>query len=198
MTFTRIKDTLFRDRILALLVLAAMALHTWLKYRWGTVPELLWGCNVASFVIILGLWFRVPRLVGMGLLWHLCVGEPGYLYGVLQTGHTHWVSVVVHSLPTIAAFLSLHRTGLPRSSPYLAFLMFVALVPISHHLTPPNLNVNMTHQRLWILQKHFPGNWDYRLVFSAIMLSILLMGDWLFSRWLKRPHDRIPAPAIPV
>lgn len=187
MVTIRSRETLLRDGTLALVVLSAMTLHTWLKFRWGTMPELLWGCNVASFVIILGLGFRMPRLVGAGFLWHLCVGEPGYIYGVIQTGHTHWVSVLVHSLPTLAAFLSLRRSGLPRSSPYLAFLMFVALVPISHYLTPANLNINMAHQRLWILQQHFRGNWDYRIVFSAIMLTILLLGDWGFSRFLKRP-----------
>jgi len=169
-----------------MLVLAAMALHTYLKYRWGTVSELLWGCNVASFVIVLGLWFRAPRLVGAGFLWHIYVGEPGYVYGVLQTGQTHWVSVLVHSLPTVAAFFSLRRTGLPRTSPYFAFLMFVVLVPISHYLTPPRMNINMAHQRLWILQRHFQGNWDYRLVFSALMLSLLWLGDWGFGRILQR------------
>ncbi|MDP2875142.1 MAG: hypothetical protein Q8O00_03090 [Holophaga sp.] len=186
MVISRISKTLLRDRVLALLVLAAMAAHTYLKYRWGTMSELLWGCNVASFVIILGLWFKAPRLVGAGFLWHICVGEPGYIYGVLQTGHTHWVSVLVHSLPTVAAFFSLRRTGLPRTSPYFAFLMFVALVPISHYLTPPHMNINMAHQRLWILQRHFQGNWDYRLVFSAFMLSLLWLGDWLFSLILRR------------
>jgi hypothetical protein len=184
-----IRNTLLRDRMLALIVLVAMAIHTGFKCHWGTMPELLWGCNVASFIIILGLWFQMPRFVGAGFLWHLCVGEPGYLYGVIQTGRTHWVSVLVHSLPTFAAFFSLRRTGLPRSSPYLAFLMFVALVPISHYLTPANLNINMAHQRLWILQKYFQGNWDYRFVFSVAMLALLLLGDWASARMFDRPVE---------
>jgi len=176
------------SRILAVVVLAAMILHTYYKWKWGTLPEMLWGCNVASFVIIAGLWLRKPLLVGTGFLWHVSVGEPGYVYGVLQTGRTTWLSVLVHSLPTLAAFLSLRRSGLPRPSPYLAFLLFVALVPISHYLTPASLNVNMTHQRLWVLQQHFRGNWDYRFAFSAIMLSIMLVADWGFARWVGRPR----------
>lgn len=178
------------NRLLAMLVLIAMAIHTYYKWKWGTLPELLWGCNVASFVIILGLWLEIPLLIGTGFLWHISVGEPGYVFGVIQTGHTTWISVLVHSLPTFGALLALRRTGLPRLSPVLAFLMFVALVPISHYLTPAKLNINMTHARLWLLQKHFRGNWDYRFAFSAIMLSIMFLFDFLFSRWLGRPAPK--------
>lgn len=175
------------DRRWALLLLAIMAVHTYLKWTWGTLPELLWGCNVASFAIILGLWFRSPAVTGMAFLWHLGVGEPGWLVEVIRTGHTHWVSVLVHTLPALGAFLVLRRTGLPRSSPWLAFLMFVALVPLSHYLTPASLNVNLAHQRLEILQRHFPGIWGYRLVFSALMLGILLLWDLALGRILGRP-----------
>lgn len=177
------------SRFLAVAVLAIMMIHTYLKWKWGTLPELLWGCNIASFVIIVGLWLRHPLAVGAGFLWHLGVGEPGYIYGVIQSGHTTWISVAVHSLPTLAAFLYLRRVGLPKASPYAAFLLFLALVPISHYLTPPSFNVNLTHQRLWILQQHFPGNWDYRFVFSAIMLTILLLADLGFALWIGRPKQ---------
>lgn len=182
-------------RGLAGLVLIAMIIHTYYKWRWGTLPELLWGCNVASFVIITGLWFHLPIAVGTGFLWHLAVGEPGYLFGVLQAGQTTWISVLVHTLPTVTAFLFLRRSGLPRASPYLAFLLFVLLVPVSHHLTPARFNVNLTHQRLWFLQRHFPGRWDYRFAFSAIMLGLLLLADAGFGRWLGRPPSRRPSAA---
>ena len=66
----------------------------------------------------------------------------------------------------------------------------MALVPISHYLTPAGLNVNMTHQRLGFLVMRFPGNWDYRLVFSAIMLSMLLFADFALSLWLGRGLQR--------
>jgi hypothetical protein len=182
-----LRRSIENHRLLAILVLLAMAIHTYYKWKWGTLPELLWGCNVASFVIILGLWFHIPMAVGTGFLWHIAVGEPGYVLGVLQTGHTTWISVAVHSVPTVAAFLFMRRSGLPRPCAYLAFLLFAILVPISHYLTPARFNINLTHQRLWSLQQHFRGNWDYRFAFSAIMLSILIAVDFLFSRWLGRP-----------
>jgi hypothetical protein len=96
--------------------------------------------------------------------------------------------VAVHSLPPVAAFLYLRRTGLPRTAPFLALFLFILLVPLSHYLTPPNLNINLAHQRLWILQRAFPGNWDYRFAFSGIMLAILLLGDWGMAKVLGRPE----------
>ena len=180
------------NRALSVLVLIAMIIHTYYKWKEGTLPELLWGCNVASFVILLGLWFENALLVGTGFIWHVSVGEPGALYGVLRTGHTTWSSIIVHFLPPITAFVSLRRSGLPRLSPYLAFALFVLLVPISHYLTPPSFNINMAHQRIWVLQQQFKGNWDYRLVFSAIMLSIMLLADLGFGLWLGRGSESRP------
>lgn len=165
-----------------------MAAHTIVKWQLGTLPELLWGCNVASFLIIAGLWIRSASLVGTAFLWHVCVGEPGYVYGALVQGHTGWTSVLVHSLPTVAAFLYLRRTGLPKAAPYWGLLLFLALVPVSHYLTPPTLNINLAHQRLWLLQRRFPGNWDYRFVFSSLMLALLLAGDWVTARFVGRPR----------
>ena len=97
------------NRALAIVVLLLMFIHTYFKWKWGTLPELLWGCNFASLTIICGLWFELPVVVGTGFIWHISVGEPGFLYGVLQSGHTTWISILVHSLPTLAAFLFLRR-----------------------------------------------------------------------------------------
>ncbi len=171
----------------ALLLLLSMAVHALVKWRLGTLPELLWGCNMASFCIIAGLWIDSPRVVGMGFLWHACIGDPAYLIEVIRSGHTGWTSVVVHSLPPLAAFFYLRRTGLPRSAPFLALALFIALVPISHYLTPAPLNINLAHDRLWFLKAQFPGNWSYRIVFCAVMLMVLLIGDTLLALILKRP-----------
>ncbi len=176
-----------RNRRLALAVLATLFCHTLIKARLGTLPELLWGCNVASFLIAAGLWLGEARLVGPAFLWHLAVGEPAYVWGAIQAGHTGWTSILAHSVPTICAFLFLRRRGLPRSAPYLALLLFVALVPLSYAFTPPTLNINMAHQRLDVLQARFPGLWSYRAAFSAGMLALLLLGDALAARVLGRP-----------
>lgn len=176
-----------RSRTLALAVLLAMAVHAYLKWQLGTLPELLWGCNVASFCIVAGLWTASPRVVAAGFLWHVCIGDPAYLVEVIRSGHTGWTSVLVHSLPPLTAAFYLRTTGLPRSAPFLALLLFIALVPISHYLTPATFNINLAHDRLQFLKDQFPGNWSYRLVFCAGMLGLLLIGDQLLALILKRP-----------
>lgn len=174
------------DRLWALALLLLLGLHGWFKWTWGTLPELLWACNIASFATVLGLGFRSPAVTGMALLWHLGIGEPAWLYEVVRTGHSHWVSVLVHTLPALAAFLSLRRTGLPRSAPWLALLMFALLLPISL-LTPPQLNINLAHQRPEILQRLLPGTWSYRPAFGATVAGLLLLWDLALGRLLGRP-----------
>jgi hypothetical protein len=178
----------WNPKVLALAVLLVMAAHTYVKWRLGTLPELLWGCNVASFALVVGLWIGNAPMVGMAFLWHLCVGDPAYVAGALQQGSWGWSSILAHSLPPLAGLAYLLQEGLPRSSPYLALLLFVALVPVSHYLTPAALNINLAHQRLGFLQRRFPGPWSYRLAFSAGMLSLLLLGDAALALWLKRPE----------
>jgi len=180
-------------RIWALLLLLAMVAHTLFKLHAGILPELLWGCNVASFLIIAGLWTDNPILVGPAFLWHICLGDVAFVAGAMARGQdlvpmllAGWTSVLVHTLPTLAALLYLRKRGIPRRSPYLALLLFVVLVPISHYLTPAPLNINMAHVRWEPLRRHFPGNWSYRFVFSGIMLGLFLVGDAIAGRTLGR------------
>ncbi len=134
------------SRVYAVVVLLAMIAHTFIKWRLGTLPELLWGCNVASFCIIAGLWFRSPQAVAVGFLWHVCIGDPAYLIEVIRSGHTGWTSVVLHSLPPVAAFFYLHRTGLPRSAPSLALRSSLPWFPsaITSHPLPSTSTWPMT------------------------------------------------------
>ena len=174
-------------RVSALLLLAVMALHTAVKAQLGTLPELLWACNVSTLLLIVGLWFDLRPVIGMALLWHLCVGEPGWIAGIAARGWAFpgWTSVAVHTLPPTCAFLALRGRGLPAASALLALGMFVLLVPPSHYLTPPELNINLAHQRLGFLLERFHGNWDYRLAFCAGLLGLLRAGHLLLSPALR-------------
>ncbi|MBI3131206.1 MAG: hypothetical protein HYZ13_07605 [Acidobacteria bacterium] len=180
-------------RLASLLLLVVLGAHALVKVRLGTLPELLWACNVSSLILVAALWFDWAPGMGLALVWHLCVGEPGWIAGIAARGWAFpgWTSVAVHTLPAAFAFLALRGRGMPRISAFLALAMFVALVPPSHYLTPALLNVNLAHQRLGFLASRCSGNWDYRLAFCGGLLGFLLLGQALLRRAL--PEGREPA-----
>ena len=181
-------------KLWAVTLFLAMLVHTIYKIKAGILPELLWGCNVASFLIILGLWVDSPLLIGPAFLWHICLGDFAFAAGVFlrrqdlwQLLVAGWTSVVVHTLPTLAGLIYLKKRGIPKSSPILALALFFLLVPISHYFTPVSLNINMAHVRWEPLRHAFPGNWSYRIVFSSIMLALFMFGDYISAKFMGRP-----------
>lgn len=176
-------------RLASLLLLAVLGAHALVKVELGTLPELLWACNVSSLILVAALWVDWAPGMGLALVWHLCVGEPGWIAGIAARGWAFpgWTSVAVHTLPPALAILGLRGRGFPRGSALLALAMFVMLVPPSHYLTPPDLNVNLAHQRLTFLVSRFHGNWDYRLAFCIGLFALLLAGQGLLAKaWGRR------------
>lgn len=186
---------------MALIVLAVLLVHAYVKYRRGILPELLWGCNLATVCVIGGLWRDRPALTGAGFLWLACVGDPWNLYQMVAARAVSVVSAVMHVVSTIASFLSVRRKGLHPASPLIAVGIFVFIMPLSRALTPPGLNVNFAHARVPQIVTLFPGVWEYRAVFTGMMLLPLLAGDRLFARYLGRPAvsapDEVPSPSRP-
>jgi hypothetical protein len=143
---------------------------------------------VSSLILVAALWFDWAPGLGLALVWHLCVGEPGWIAGIAARGWAFpgWTSVAVHTLPPLLAIQALRGRELPRASAFLALALFVLLVPPSHYLTPAPLNVNLAHQRLDLLSARFQGNWDYRLVFCAGLLGLLRVGQALIGMGMRR------------
>ncbi len=168
-------------RLSALLLLSVLFAHTLVKVRLGTLPELLWACNVSSLVLVAALWFDWAPGMGLALVWHLCVGEPGWIAGVAARGWAFpgWTSVAVHTLPPLLALWGLWGRGLPATSASLALAMFILLVPPSHYFTPAELNVNLAHHRLDLVRTCFEGNWSYRFAFGVGLFALLLLGQTL-------------------
>ena len=175
---------------LAVFGLGAFLLHAWLKQRHGLLPELLWGCNLTAVVLIAGFAFDLPTLVGAAFLWRLGLGDPGFLAGVWSGERYFWTAALIHLVPTGLAALFLRRSGLPRSSPWLALLACPVLVALGRAFTPPGLNVNFAFHRIPFLEDGFPGLWSYRLAATGLAAGLLFAGDALASRWFGRPLSR--------
>src|SRR4051812_37521163 len=68
-------------------VLISLALHAITKGLM-LLPEMLWACHVASFLIAIGILFQIPKLTTVGFLFHVALGLPGYLMDLITTGNT--------------------------------------------------------------------------------------------------------------
>ncbi|MGH9602396.1 MAG: hypothetical protein ACRD24_08390 [Terriglobales bacterium] len=179
---------------LAAAVSLALALDAWTKGP-GNLSEMLWACHWASLLIGLGLLAGSRSAVSAGLLFHLTLGIPAWLLGLLLTRELYPTSVLVHSLPPAVALLYLR--DLADLPPYLALRAWVlhpAALAVSARFALPELNVNMAHQAWPPLAHLFPGLASFHVAAVSLSLMMLLLMERALKRWLaeravERTHE---------
>ncbi len=123
--------------IVALLVLHARA--------WGA-SQLLWACHVASLGIAIGLVLGAPRVVAVGLLFHVGEGIPAYVIGWIADGHTTIRSFLLHTVPLASSAWALWGHRIPRGILVPAWLLHPAAMVAAYLFADPALNVMLVHQ----------------------------------------------------
>ena len=180
-------------------VFTAMALDAWTKGA-GNLTEMLWACHWASIAIGLGLLAGSRAAVAAGLLFHLSLGIPAWLLGVFFSGEVQPTSVLVHSVPTLAAMVYLR--GIEALPPYTwlrAWMLHPAAIAVSARFAKPELNVNMAHAPWLPLEHLFPDLHFFHLAAISLSLIMLLLMNRGIERWLReRAHSRQPDAARPA
>ena len=174
-------------------MLAALAVHAWAL---GPHREhLLWSCHFASATIALGLLAGSARTVAAGFLFHFAIGFPSWLVEEIVT----WpdvmpTSLLVHTLPPIAAFLYLRgrpeASGLPRGIVVPAWAIYILPVPLARWLTPPELNVNLAHEVWPGFRAIVSSPWTFQLIAIPVALVLLLAADFLLRRVVGDSNKR--------
>ena len=167
---------------------------------WSYGPQnFLWLCNVAQFVLLVGLW-RGDRLlissqagtvVLVGLVW-----TPDFLLGLATGGELALMTAYMFNpdLPLLARVTSLYHIGLPvlvlvalrrcpyhRRGPWLQSALAAGVLPLTWLVTDPQRNINWLHAPagLEVVWLSGPG-----LVLLALFLYPLLLfwpGHWLIT-----------------
>src|SRR5262249_51911805 len=156
------------------------------------LPEMLWTCHVASALIGAGILLSLTRPVAVGLLFQVSIGIPAYLLDAISSGTTTPSSVAVHLVPPLLGFLSLRRAPYPPRCWLYALALFLAMQLVSYLATPPSLNVNVSHAPWPPFDRIFPAMWSYSAFNAALALILLLAGDALLRRVLRRAPPSIP------
>jgi hypothetical protein len=169
---TRSKTTLMRF-LAGGAVLISLALHAITKGPM-LLPEMLWACHVASFLIAIGILFQIPKLTAVGFLFHVALGLPGYLMDLIATGDTTFTSILVHLVPLIAGGMELWRRGFPHGTVFPCMMLYPVLVVISYWGTEPALNINLAHAPWTPIAQIFPQPW-FSWVFNTMVSFLCLI-----------------------
>lgn len=170
-----------RRRVLvafAIGILVLLAFHTAGKVRVGLLPEMLWGCYAASFLVALGVLARWPRVIAIGYLFHLGIGLPSWALLVIATHETLWTSASLHVLTPVTGWLALD--ALPRRAVLEAWFFYLA-TQVAGWLAPESLNVNVAHAP-WPFLPWSSSPWASRAM-NAVGSYFFLYGAAAVARW---------------
>ena len=196
---------------------AAIGFSVWMTFWvpvivWSYGPaNFLWMCNLAQFMILLGIWThhrlllssQVGTVLLVGVIW-----TPDFLLGAVSGGE--WANFTGYmfdpELPLLARATSLYhiflpifaiwlvyRVGYDRRGPLLQTAVAVVVMPLTWLFTDPDRNVNWLQEPLGIEQVWFPE--PAFVVVMMILYPVLLFwpGHWLtllllgaLSRWRGR------------
>jgi len=171
-------------------VFLALALDAWTKGP-GNLSEMLWACHWASLLIGLGILAGSRGAACSGLLFHLTLGIPAWLLGLLFSRELYPTSVLVHSLPPLAALFYLRDLeALPQYLALRAWVLHPAAIVVSARFALPDLNVNMAHQPWPPLAHLFPDLGYFRLAAVSLSLLMLLLMERALRRWLAERTGR--------
>jgi hypothetical protein len=163
----------------------ALALVTVEKIRLGVAVELLWICYPAAAVLCVGLLFDQKLIAAAGALFHLAVGLPYWIVGLIATGTTTVGSVAVHCVAPLGGLVYVRKNGMPPQAKWLAIPLYLSLWLICRLWTPPERNVNLVFGPYEDLHVAVPL-WLSQLFNLSMGALLLYAGDQVLRRaWAR-------------
>ena len=156
---------------------------------------MLWLCNLSNLVLAIGIFFRLPLLIGISVLW-LIPGIPLWLFDMYRTGYSPVTTFLSHLGGLVVGLFALSRVKVNKNLWIPAWIYGLIVQIICRLFTSPELNINVAFKIYGPLEKFFPNYWMY-WIFNAVFAAI---GLWLLSLicniFLTRAEARgIPMPA---
>ncbi len=166
--------------LLPLFFFFAQAVHYW---RINELGHLLWMCNIGNLLLAMGLFLEKRRVVRLAAIWTIPGLLVWFIYVVLAWG-VFLTSTLAHVGGIIVAMFALSGYGMDRTAWRWAFGWYLCIQLSSRLVTPPALNVNLSHaiQPGW--EGSFQSYWTFWLTLTVITLVVLyLSGLLLWSIW---------------
>lgn len=165
--------------VLALATLVSLAADLMLKDH-ADLDQVFWSCYWASVTIVLGILFQRDGLVSSGLVFFIGVGLPAWILGRLLDEGLYPTSVLIHTVPVMAAVVYLAGKGpVRRYSALGAWVLHLVPLLLARFFTDPQKNINLAHSVWPPASWLFPHLWQFyaaMLTASTITLTITATG----------------------
>ena len=167
--------------LLPLLFFILQGLHYW---RINELGHMLWMCNIGNLLLAIGLFFNLPSLMRVAIVWTIPGLVVWFIFVVLPWG-LFFSSILAHVGGTATALVVLNRIGMDRRTWSYAFAWYLLIQLLSRFITAPALNVNLSHRIGEQWAHTFSQYWQFLVTLNVWTAVVLwLMGLLL---WKARP-----------
>jgi hypothetical protein len=163
---------------LPLTFFTAQAIHYWQIKQLG---HMLWMCNIGNLLLALGLFLEAPILIRVAVIWMVPGVVVWFLYvvptwGMLLTGSFSYAEafgVISSTLAHVGGFAAgiavLRRVGMDARGWFYAFIWYFVVQLFSRLVTPPQMNVNLSHSIQPGWEQTFNTYWRFWLVLTVLV-----------------------------
>lgn len=113
------------------------------RIRQGSIFDPLWACHLGCLFSGLGVFFSIPLLYSVGFLW-LIMGNIYWILYLAGGGEFLFSSFLTHIGGILTAFYGVRKSGIFRNSWIISLGLIAVLQFISHFVSPPADNLNLS------------------------------------------------------
>lgn len=177
-------------RPVGLYLLVVLGLHAVIaKLPYGTLPEMLYACHIATAIMAVGILLQRSELILFGFSFHLGAGFWGYCFDLFDTHTTTWTSVLAHLSPLLIGFVEVRRVGLPRWAPWASLSFLAFSVVLGYVATPNTMNVNLAHRPYPPVAAIMPGLWLTWLTNIMFGAFLIFTSHFMFRKLVLRERS---------
>lgn len=203
MGFAKLTNRQFRLLgFLPLTFFLAQAIHYWHIDQLG---HMLWMCNIGNLLLAIGLFLDKSVLIRVAAIWMV----PGLFvwsiyvpptWGVFLTGNFEMEqlfgvvsSTLAHLGGLSVGIFVLRQVGMDGRAWIYAFIWYFVMQLFSRLLTPPEMNVNLSHRIQEGFEPAFSAYWKFWLVLTLLVGVIgWSLGLALQRLWPARGVEAAP------
>jgi hypothetical protein len=147
----------------------------------GTPSQVLWMCHLANLFLAVGLFLANPLIIRVAVIL-LVFGIPPWVVDMFVIKIVTPVSIASHLGGTIVGLLAIAKVRTKQWSWAAALASFVMVQILCRFVTPPALNVNVSH-RVYEIWTHIVSSyWIYWLISTAVLAVSLWLIDFVLIK----------------